>query len=119
MTSLKQFVTAEVHIPTLRKKLQRTCFKNVLNNTHRFAYVVKKLLQLHLYSIPDMCPTKTATTTNTSSPPHDEESDTSDYSSDTAPYGSSFFEGVEKLLEVWFTTVDGDINNCDLRRIPR
>ena len=50
-----------------------------------------------------MCPTKTATTTNT----NDEESDTSDYSSDTAPtpYGSSFFEGVEKLLEVWFTTV--------------
>ena len=68
-----------------------------------------------------MRPTKTATTTNTSTnPPHDEESDTSDYSSDTAiPYGSSFFEGVEKLLEVWFTTVDGDINSCDLRRIPR
>ena len=68
-------------------------------------------------SIPAMCPTKTATTTNT----NDEESDTSDYSSDTAPtpYGSSFFEGVEKLLEVWFTTVDGDIKSCDLRRIPR
>ena len=75
-----------------------------------------KLIAFVFYST-DMCPTKTATTTNT----NDEESDTSDYSSDTAPtpYGSSFFEGVEKLLEVWFTTVDGDIKSCDLRRIPR
>ena len=30
-----------------------------------------------------------------------------------------FFEGVEKLLEVWFTTQSGNTANCDLRRIPR
>ena len=30
-----------------------------------------------------------------------------------------FFEGVEKLLEVWFTRKDGMTNNCDLRKIPR
>ena len=30
-----------------------------------------------------------------------------------------FFEGVEKLLEVWFTTQSGNTENCDLRRIPR
>ncbi len=32
---------------------------------------------------------------------------------------SSFFEGVEKLLEVWFTKQNGDIEDCDLRKIPR
>ena len=31
---------------------------------------------------------------------------------------TSFFEGVEKLLEVWFTREDGDINCGDLRKIP-
>jgi len=31
---------------------------------------------------------------------------------------TSFFEGVEKLLEVWFTREDGDINRGDLRKIP-
>ena len=31
---------------------------------------------------------------------------------------ASFFEGVEKLLEVWFTREDGDINCGDLRKIP-
>ena len=30
-----------------------------------------------------------------------------------------FFEGVEKLLEVWYTTQSGNIDDCDLRRIPR
>ncbi|CAB3382568.1 Hypothetical predicted protein [Cloeon dipterum] len=30
-----------------------------------------------------------------------------------------FFEGVEKLLEVWFTREDGRIDNCNLRKIPR
>lgn len=30
-----------------------------------------------------------------------------------------FFEGVEKLLEVWFTNKSGDISGCDLRKIPR
>jgi len=33
--------------------------------------------------------------------------------------GNSFFEGVEKLLEVWFTRSDEKINNCDLRDIPK
>ena len=31
---------------------------------------------------------------------------------------TSFFEGVEKLLEVWFTREDGDIDCGDLRKIP-
>ena len=35
------------------------------------------------------------------------------------PTSHSFFEGVEKLLEVWFTKGNGDIEDCDLRRIPR
>ena len=30
-----------------------------------------------------------------------------------------FFEGVEKLLEVWFTTQSGNTDHCDLRQIPR
>ena len=30
-----------------------------------------------------------------------------------------FFEGAEKLLEVWFYTRDCDKNDCDLRKIPR
>jgi S-adenosylmethionine decarboxylase len=30
-----------------------------------------------------------------------------------------FFEGVEKLLEVWFTRSDGRVDTCDLRKIPR
>ncbi|XP_059476410.1 S-adenosylmethionine decarboxylase proenzyme isoform X2 [Neocloeon triangulifer] len=30
-----------------------------------------------------------------------------------------FFEGVEKLLEVWFTRSDGRVDDCDLRKIPR
>ena len=30
-----------------------------------------------------------------------------------------FFEGVEKLLEVWFTRSDGDVGKCDLRLISR
>lgn len=34
--------------------------------------------------------------------------------------GVQFFEGVEKLLEVWFTRADDtNIKNCDLRKIPR
>jgi hypothetical protein len=30
-----------------------------------------------------------------------------------------FFEGVEKLLEIWFTRTDGNCKQCDLRKIPR
>lgn len=30
-----------------------------------------------------------------------------------------FFEGVEKLLEIWFTTSDSSNKNPDLRKIPR
>ena len=30
-----------------------------------------------------------------------------------------FFEGVEKLLEVWFTAKSGKTESCDLRNIPR
>ena len=30
-----------------------------------------------------------------------------------------FFEGVEKRLEVWFTTQSGNAGICDLRKIPR
>ncbi|XP_060521205.1 S-adenosylmethionine decarboxylase proenzyme isoform X2 [Cylas formicarius] len=33
--------------------------------------------------------------------------------------GVQFFEGVEKLLEIWFTTSDGKDKGCDLRKIPR
>lgn len=31
----------------------------------------------------------------------------------------NFFEGVEKLLEVWFTSKKSDVHDCDLRKIPR
>lgn len=31
----------------------------------------------------------------------------------------TFFEGVEKLLEVWFTKKSGDTTGCDLRKISR
>lgn len=31
----------------------------------------------------------------------------------------AFFEGVEKLLEVWFTRTDGKTTNCDLRKLSR
>lgn len=30
-----------------------------------------------------------------------------------------YFEGVEKLLEVWFTRKDGAVHHCDLRKVPR
>ncbi|OXU27955.1 hypothetical protein TSAR_009986 [Trichomalopsis sarcophagae] len=30
-----------------------------------------------------------------------------------------FFEGVEKLLEIWFTSTDGNNSKRDLRQIPR
>lgn len=33
--------------------------------------------------------------------------------------GVQFFEGVEKLLEIWFTNSAGDNKNADLRKIPR
>ncbi|XP_021920742.1 S-adenosylmethionine decarboxylase proenzyme [Zootermopsis nevadensis] len=33
--------------------------------------------------------------------------------------GVQFFEGVEKLLEIWFTRTDGNTKQCDLRNIPR
>jgi hypothetical protein len=32
---------------------------------------------------------------------------------------SNFFEGVEKLLEVWFTRAGGGTDATDLRNIPR
>lgn len=34
-------------------------------------------------------------------------------------FNSNFFEGTEKLLEIWFTRKDGDVSGCDLREIPR
>ncbi|KAG5871716.1 hypothetical protein JTB14_008542 [Gonioctena quinquepunctata] len=33
--------------------------------------------------------------------------------------GVNFFEGVEKLLEIWFTNTDGNNKTADLRKIPR
>nr|CAI5846823.1 unnamed protein product [Callosobruchus analis] len=33
--------------------------------------------------------------------------------------GVQFFEGVEKLLEIWFTTGDSGSKSADLRKIPR
>ena len=36
-----------------------------------------------------------------------------------SPGEDRFFEGVEKLLEVWFTTQSGNTDHCDLRQIPR
>lgn len=30
-----------------------------------------------------------------------------------------FFEGAEKLLEIWFGRQDGKVENGDLRKIPR
>ncbi|KAE8751800.1 hypothetical protein FOCC_FOCC001649 [Frankliniella occidentalis] len=33
--------------------------------------------------------------------------------------GAQYFEGVEKLLEIWFTRTDGKTKTCDLRSIPR
>lgn len=30
-----------------------------------------------------------------------------------------FFEGVEKLLEIWFTSSDNNSKCADLRKIPR
>ena len=33
--------------------------------------------------------------------------------------GANFFEGVEKLLEVWFTRAGGCLEDSDLRNIPR
>ena len=39
---------------------------------------------------------------------------------DTAPSNNThFFEGVEKNLEVWFTSSNGDVDDSDLRLIPR
>ncbi|XP_050294482.1 S-adenosylmethionine decarboxylase proenzyme isoform X2 [Anthonomus grandis grandis] len=38
---------------------------------------------------------------------------------DTMSDGEQFFEGVEKLLEIWFINSDGHEKNADLRRIPR
>ncbi len=34
---------------------------------------------------------------------------------------ASYFEGVEKLLEIWFTRLDGKVagDTCNLRKIPR
>jgi hypothetical protein len=46
------------------------------------------------------------------------DSDT-DNSDDVQEIEGTFFEGVEKLLEVWFTKSDGKTQDCDLRRIPK
>ena len=32
---------------------------------------------------------------------------------------AQFFEGVEKLLEIWFTSSNGEDRKQDLREIPR
>ena len=75
----------------------------------------KEVFDFTNHCFADMCPTQTSSNAH-----QNEDSDTScDSDNSMAPYGSSFFEGVEKLLEVWFTTMDGEIDNCDLRRIPR
>lgn len=34
-------------------------------------------------------------------------------------YSVDFFEGTEKLLEVWFAKEDDVNSDCDLRKIPR
>nr|CAD7455243.1 unnamed protein product [Timema tahoe] len=33
--------------------------------------------------------------------------------------GTQYFEGVEKLIEIWFIKTDGNSKLCDLRNIPR
>lgn len=38
---------------------------------------------------------------------------------DTMNDGVQFFEGVEKLLEIWFTSSDNNNKARDLRKIPR
>ncbi|XP_021958466.1 S-adenosylmethionine decarboxylase proenzyme isoform X2 [Folsomia candida] len=52
-----------------------------------------------------------------SNPTSGADSDTDN--SDMPESEDHFFEGVEKLLEVWFTKSDGKTQNCDLRMIPR
>ncbi|GLV45994.1 S-adenosylmethionine decarboxylase [Carabus blaptoides fortunei] len=39
--------------------------------------------------------------------------------SDSDSENVQFFEGVEKLLEIWFASTDLDSKQCDLRKIPR
>ena len=38
---------------------------------------------------------------------------------DTNSNDSHYFEGVEKLLEVWFTCKDDAVHSSDLRKVPR
>ena len=45
--------------------------------------------------------------------------DTNEKDKDHLLQEQHYFEGVEKLLEVWFTRKDGGINQCDLRKVPR
>lgn len=33
--------------------------------------------------------------------------------------GSQFFEGIEKLMEIWFCRKDGNDDYCDMRKVPR
>lgn len=68
-------------------------------------------IMIHLYYLTDMDPSKTTDCQAQQSedvihwnPP---------------PKSTSFFEGVEKLLEVWFSKGSANFENCDLRRIPR
>jgi hypothetical protein len=60
----------------------------------------------------DMCPTKTQVCQQQQQPK-------AAASEPVQASNSSFFEGVEKLLEVWFTKQNGVTEGCDLRKIPR
>lgn len=79
-------------------------------------------------SASDMCPVKIAEEAASSNPSISPTSSISSFVSGSSDSGISrddngeehFFEGVEKLLEVWFTNKDGDIDESnDLRYIPR
>jgi len=45
--------------------------------------------------------------------------DIKDNSADNPGDNVHFFEGVEKLLEIWFTNSKGKQHQSDLRQIPR
>ena len=56
---------------------------------------------------------------NSISPTSAEMSESSESESVVNFGNQTFFEGVEKLLEVWFTKKSGDTTGCDLRKISR
>jgi hypothetical protein len=74
---------------------------------------------------PSPSPTPPPTpSTKKSSPPSSIMSTSSNIAEDEVEDGrmveQHFFEGVEKLLEVWFTNREGVVGkHCDLRKIPR